>query len=486
MAFKSKVDPQKKIQSQILNTLAELGGKLVGEDDIEFGTKFQIPHQYEADLGAAIKYLTAYKEQQNEPTRFSRTFPYKPWDGAVAVMNAFQKHFGTRGVQISSFFDQPEMVSVPIDVDEQIQVPWGKLAVPAFRGVMRLGATRDDEGNVVFRIVVDTPKKNEGAVQGLWLLIEQELRENSIYRGKAFDGADMPKFLDLRAFEEDKVIYNDITLHQLDANIWTPIKRPEVLAKAGVSKKRAILLKGTFGTGKTLAAMWTAVQCQLAERTFIMCNPKDNNIFEVLQTAAMYQPACVFVEDIDKQTSSGDDQTVSEYLDMFDGLTSKGKDLIVVLTTNNPERIHKGMLRPGRLDAVIEIGHYDRKATERMIRSLFDAQMLHSELDFDTIYEALEGFTPAFIKETCEKVKLYSIARAGGEVKTPYETLDFQAAAEEMRAHYDLHTGANEGKKPDSFSVALKKQVQDVLENAKIVDIEDDYERFGVRVENKG
>jgi transitional endoplasmic reticulum ATPase len=39
------------------------------------------------------------------------------------------------------------------------------------------------------------------------------------------------------------------------------------------------------------------------------------------------------------------------------------------MTTNHKDEIHKGMLRPGRLDAIIEIGAMDRPGVEKLART---------------------------------------------------------------------------------------------------------------------
>ncbi|NIS12736.1 MAG: AAA family ATPase, partial [Thermoplasmata archaeon] len=88
---------------------------------------------------------------------------------------------------------------------------------------------------------------------------------------------------------------------------------------------------------------------------FIQCRPGIDNVYDAMKTARLYQPAVVFYEDVD--TIAQGDQTqghvaVTQLLDIFDGLTAKSTKILAILTTNHPEKIHKGMVRPGRLDAV--------------------------------------------------------------------------------------------------------------------------------------
>jgi transitional endoplasmic reticulum ATPase len=55
-------------------------------------------------------------------------------------------------------------------------------------------------------------------------------------------------------------------------------------------------------------------------------------------------------------------------LNEIDGVESKGKELITILTSNHAENINQAMLRPGRLDAVLSIQAPDAFAAEKLIR----------------------------------------------------------------------------------------------------------------------
>lgn len=451
------------LQDNMLKVLAELGGQAVAQDEIAYGPSFQLPELYRDNLSGAIDYLIKFREEMEEPQRFTRSFPFKPWDGAVAVQSAFRKYFGTNVVQRNSFFEKAQFHNIPISPTEEVKVPFGTMVIPIFRGTLRIQGQPDDDGYQTFVMIVDAPKKFQYQVEGLFRMVQDELDESSIYRGKAIDGSVMPNFLDLTGIIYDQIIYSELTLRQLSANLWVPITHPQECLAHGLDPKRAVLLQGPYGTGKTLGAMWTAKLCEEQNRTFVMCNPKDNNAFECLKTAALYQPSCLFVEDIDKLAATDDREAMARLLDEFDGFRAKGRDIMIVLTTNRVGEIHKGMLRPGRMDAVIEISKLDLDGMTRLIKAQFDPNELDSELDYERVYKEMEEFTPAFMKEVCQKVKLYSIARAATGEDERYNTLDFLAACEEMRVHYNLHTGAGELKPVPSVDRALEEVVGETI-----------------------
>jgi hypothetical protein len=113
-----------------------------------------------------------------------------------------------------------------------------------------LGQTGDPDYGLCYYISGEGPKKYRHAINGLFEMIQQELEQHSIYRGKAFDGQTNPQFLDLSAVDEAKVVYSTEVMTQLNANVWANLKHADVMEDNGVSLKRAVLLAGEFGTGQ--------------------------------------------------------------------------------------------------------------------------------------------------------------------------------------------------------------------------------------------
>ena len=143
------------------------------------------------------------------------------------------------------------------------------------------------------------------------------------------------------------------------------------------------------------------------------------------------------------------------------------------------------MLRPGRMDAVIEIAELDLEGTTRLIHSQFKTWELSKDLDISVIHEAMKAFTPAFMKEVCQKVKLYSIARIAQGKESAYTTEDFLYATQEMRVHYDLHIGAADLQEVPSMDRAIRDAIQDTLDKSKLLDLYDgNEEKYELHVTN--
>lgn len=455
-----------RMTQDILANLRNLGGKRVNEDDLIFeGSKFVLPERL--TLGEAIKFLSAKQAEEEQPFGFSRTFKYRPWDGAYAVYQVFRQVFGSvLGKETRSFFgsNPPQFIDIDIGPGQQAQVPWGNLEVPILPGALfSLGGEDGGEDGLLFSLSVTAPKKYRAEIEGIFRLVEDELVERSIYRGKAFDGQEMPEFLDLSGVDASKVIYNADTRSQLDANVWAPLVYRTSHEELGLPLKRAVLLTGPYGTGKSLTGRLTAKVAVDNGWTFIYARPGKDDIRRAMSTARLYQPAVVFFEDIDNAAVSDQDRdAVTELLDVFDGITAKDTQILAVMTTNHPEKIHKGMLRPGRLDAVIHIGGLEPKAITQMVKTFVPSHLLAEDIDYPQVGASMDGFLPAFIHEAIGRALRYAIARNGEGAKV-LVTEDFIEAAEGLRPQLELMEAAGEDVADRSLETATARVVDQAL-----------------------
>lgn len=471
------------LDRQILSGLSRLGGQKVGEDALVFeGNRIVIPAIYKDDMKGYLRFLRNYMESQEETTEFSKTFYYRPWDGAYALRAAFKKNLGIDivGKATYSFFGKnpPELKTVNTDYGVTDQIPWGACEVSLFKGTIYLGATNHPEYGLVFTLTVECPKKYAGAVQGMFKMVEDELSKSSIYRGKAFTGGVEPEFLDVSAVDPSKIVYTKSTMADIQANVWTPIEHYQAVKSLGIPFKRAVLLEGPWGTGKSELAKLTSRKARENGITFLYNRPGKDDIYDTMRTARLYQPAVVFVEDIDVISEDGRPDAASALLDLFDGLQAKDNEVMVILTTNHVERIHKGMLRPGRLDAVIHIGAMDDDARERLVRAIVPSHLLAEDVDFKAVNEAMRDYMPAYIREAIDRAKRFSLRRELDRRKAEalpvddvdvndlmIDTDDLVNAAVSLRAQFDRMTAANEGVRPPTLDTALGDKIVDVVED---------------------
>ena len=249
------------------------------------------------------------------------------------------------------------------------------------------------------------------------------------------------EYFDTDLIDPDKFVYDEEVWAQVETNILSPMKHAEVLKKNGMATKRVVLLEGPFGTGKSGLGRTAAKVAVANGYTAITARPGQDDPFAVLQTARLYQPALVFIEDVDTIAASQDPLYVTRLLDEFDGFDNKDLQMLLVLTTNHVDRIHKGMMRPGRLDSVIHIGAMDRPGVEKLCRLVIGEQ-LEEDVDFDKVFEATVGFMPAFVKEAIERAIRFTIARTGevGRISTD----DLVNACNSLRPQLDLQENAQD------------------------------------------
>lgn len=409
----------------VLAQLRKLSDELPNAANIERGgQKIRLPEGL-ALLDAA-RFLAKLHKDEDEPVQVVRRYSFRPWDGAYCADRALRRVFGTLGHDGTPGFwgpNPPRYIDVTTGpAGEQTQVPWGVLSVPVLPGVsFELGVASDPELGPLFQILAEGPRRLRAEIDGVLNLIQIELETASLYRGRAITGAVEAEFLDIDSTDPAKVVYSAETMADLDANVWTPIRHADTLRTLGVPLKRAVLLHGPFGTGKTLAAILTAQVATKHGWTFLKVRPGRDDLGAVLGTARLYAPAVVFFEDVDtvSDPSQLDADGVSVLLDSFDGLQAKGVEVMAVMTTNYPERIHKGMVRPGRLDAVIEIGALDQAGILRLIAATVPPTLLDAEAVMDAaedVAAAFEGYTPAFVKEAADRALRYAVARVGDQL----------------------------------------------------------------------
>lgn len=475
---------EKKARQEILRELARLGGKMYDDDDIVYeGTRIVIPESMTLD--AAAKFLDKKREELEAETNFHRIFNYRPWDGAYCAWNALKRVFGMVSQQsttVQGFFGpveiKPDMITINTDVDTQEQVPWGSFQLPALPDVIfTMGGTTHPEYGPLFRIQATGAKKWAAQIQGIFAVIEDELNNNSMYRGKAFDGQEMPEFIDLSSLDPNSVVYSAEVLRQLEANVWAQLRHTDKFAERGVPLKRAVLIHGPYGTGKTLAAILTGQEAIAAGWTFVKARPGRDNLMQVMQTARLYQPAVVFYEDVDQvaDTESSTGVNISHLLDVFDGIEAKNARLLCVLTTNHADRIQKGMARPGRLDAMIEIDDLDLEGVTKLV-TLRVGKLLAEKIDWEEIFAAAKGYKPAFVTEFADRAIRYMLVRTDGEDEgVEILTEDLIHAAHDLRPQYDLMSGAKDRYVPPALDMALGHVLGPVIQKTVRENLYDDY-----------
>lgn len=447
MPSKAVATNQQKLQQQALAQLAIIGGQLTKDDDIRFeGRSFIFPERYSGNLKGLLTDVTRYVTSQEEEVLVDRTFDYRPFDGAYATYNCLKEYFGyaqSKARQGAFGPEPPQEITIPVGyVNGELMmetVPWGDMVLPGLpNSTLTLTQTKSPKG-LLFRLIARVRKADKVLVDGFYVVVQRYLEQHSIYRGKCFNGS--MEFFDTDKVRPEQFVYSEEVWAQAETNILSPLRDREAIKAEGLSLKRVTLLEGPFGTGKSGLGRSAAKVAVANEVTAILCTPGKDDPLDLLQTAMLYMPAFVFIEDIDIIAMQRDPEIVTRILDVFDGPSTKNVPITVVLTTNHVENIHKGMMRSGRIDAVMHIGEMDRPGVERLANIVIGSKLAEN-INFDDVYEATSGFMPAYVKEALERAVRYTIARTGeaGEINGP----DLIHALNSLRDQYDLQEKASD------------------------------------------
>jgi chaperone BCS1 len=170
--------------------------------------------------------------------------------------------------------------------------------------------------------------------------------------------------------------------------------------RRGIPYRRGFLLYGPPGTGKTSLSLALAGRFGLELYLLHMPSVADDAVLEKLFTAL--PPRClVLLEDIDavgikrrtrkRDDSDSDDDsddgsdkddnesdyargrsdcTLSGLLNVLDGVASQ-EGRIVLMTSNFAEKLDKALVRPGRVDRMIYLGHISQRSSELMFLRMY-------------------------------------------------------------------------------------------------------------------
>ncbi|HEX9999347.1 MAG TPA: ATP-binding protein [Actinoplanes sp.] len=244
--------------------------------------------------------------------------------------------------------------------------------------------------------------------------------------------------------------------------IAVSFRHPEAMARWGARRPQGILMFGPPGTGKTMLsrALANEIGADFREiRTPEILDKwlggSERNIKQIFRDARRYRvPTLMLFDEFDSIISyagAGGDaasQAINAVAGIFkqemNDLIEANPNVIVVATTNFPQRVDESLIRSGRFDVKISVPRPDEASrTEifrKMIRGLIATheepgfQMFADELDLGELARASAGMTGADIKEVLRRVQLQKAmqdARTGGRVE-PISQAELLASIREL------------------------------------------------------
>ena len=423
------------------------------------GDRIILPENMSSTEG--MYWLHRNQVENEKVIQISEEIDASPLDGAVALNNVIARRFGftsLKEVEVKTFMGKftqpPQLISVEVGPGQHAQVPWGDVEIPGINGVLTTSYMRKD-GRFIFRLAAKVQRNSEAAVHEIANLVRQEIRDRSIYKSTAIrvrfrdDDGDLisnfnplyaPAFIDVSKINPEEAIYNPETDQLIKVSLHDPVIHTAQFREAKIPLKQGVLMEGTFGTGKTMAAYNLAKIATENGWTFIYVKDIED-LSLAFDFARQYQPAVLFTEDIDQVVQGQRSIDMNKLMEMLDGVDSKNSEIMVLFTTNRAESIHEGFIRPGRIDTVIPVRPPTLETSVRLARLYGRGLIEATDEQLHVALEPIKGRNAAFVREAVERSKRFAVGRSNGG-KMVISGTDIRMACLTMERQLEL-TDAN-------------------------------------------
>ena len=350
-----------------------------------------------------------------------------------------------------------EYVTVPLGERESIAcVESGLWLVRDDHGPLVVMLKSQDSGmgeRLALEVMVADREHGEAVLSELSAV----MRERNVYRGRVLElrarhfhddeGAPLTVRA-LPAIARDRIVLPQGVLERIERQAFGIAEHAERLRASGRHLRRGLLLYGPPGTGKTLTAMYLAAQ--MPERTAVLLTGQSlGAVGASIDLATALQPAMVVLEDVDlvamDRSFEPTNAILFELLNGMDGL-DEDHDVLFVLTTNRADLLEPALAaRPGRIDQAVELPLPDAEGRRRLLQ-LYGEGLQLSPTGHESLIAALDGVSPAFIRELLRRGALLAAEESDGALSVSAEQLE--RALEELRHGTDDLTNALLGARP--------------------------------------
>jgi proteasome regulatory subunit len=249
---------------------------------------------------------------------------------------------------------------------------------------------------------------------------------NIVHRVELGDSLEVEKFVIVEKPQESWKEVGGLrnVIQEVKEVIELPLKKPQLFKDVGIKPPKGVLLYGPPGTGKTLLAKAVAhstnatfievVGSELVQK-FIGEGAK--LVKEIFALARTKSPAIVFIDEIDALAAmrmdtgtSGErevNRTFMQLLAELDGF--KALDNVKIIgATNRLDILDRAIIRPGRLDRLIEVGlPTDKGITE--ILKVHTRNMNLTKVNSTKIAKEMSGCSGAEIRAICTEAGYFAI-----------------------------------------------------------------------------
>lgn len=426
------------------------------------------PEQMTYATGAKLFAAAAEEEKQIQP--FSKTFNYRPWDVALSMHRVCTRVFGHSPFGVKG---RHRKMTIPTGPNgETVTVDWGQSSMPELEDAIFV--TEEEPTplyGVLGRLTIHVKVRLLSEVRGLLNLIEEDVKKNSIYRGKAITSETMPRFLDPYVTNREHIVWSTTVDAALRGALLNVIRHTDRARERNIKRHRSVLFYGEPGNGKSETINIVAQEAIEHGWTYVMCT---TTLREALQTARLLSPAVIAAEDFERLIANATEEERNELLEEMDGTTSKGKEIMFVSTTNFIEDLYQAARR--RMFKEIEFGPLDLPGIERYLRIKLAGQAAE-DFDYAAAAAPMEDWGNSYI----EKATAFSTTLALDNEKPRIRTQDIVDAAAATLPEWEGYKASKARPVESSFEKSFEDLVVKTLERRVSLaysDQTDDYTEF--------
>jgi len=210
---------------------------------------------------------------------------------------------------------------------------------------------------------------------------------------------------------------------ELQEAIEWPLKYADVFKYTNISPLKGIIIYGAPGTGKTLLAKAVATESQA---NFISIKgpqliskwvgESEKGIREVFKKARQASPCILFLDELDalapSRSNSSDshvsERVISQLLTEMDGIEEM-RGVVVLAATNRLDMIDPAILRPGRIDLLLEMPIPDEPIRLAIFKIHTNGKPVGADVDLSKLAQITEGYVGADIEFICRRASILAI-----------------------------------------------------------------------------
>ena len=179
----------------------------------------------------------------------------------------------------------------------------------------------------------------------------------------------------------------------------------------------------------------------------------EKHVRDVFKRARQVSPTIIFFDEFDSisknrggSMNDASDKIVNQLLSELDGVEELDR-VMVIAATNRKDLIDPALLRPGRIDSLVELEVPDKKTRKEIFRVHTRDMPLEKEINLDSYINKTENWTGAEIEAIAREAGINAIKRIYKSAKSKKKSKDKKIKKEERKikiTKQDLDYALNE------------------------------------------